>query len=295
MAQNDAVRAAVPEIGTRKLREYQQALESLQKGSRPSGLQSPRENDPALAVLKQRCQRISALIYQPVLRHGESAPAGDAPSAPAEQPAAKSQPQADPATTPESQVPGVAAGANVAAADRSGANGAGVNGSGAKDDRGGPNRSPAVAGRPPSIDGAFRIEKRPITGLRAPVMAKVRFVVSAEGGKKLPPALRKSAIIGSLLIEQNKEGLVRLIETPEIEVQEMGLPVTNRIYQDAVSLRPQIRFFRRPADRFQSKLECLAVSNGAAIEPVEADCEYIVRFEISDVGLGKLLRLLDGQ
>ena len=281
LAQNDAVRAAVPEIGTRKLREYQQALESLQRGPRQSESQARRENDPALAALKQRCQRISALIYQPVLRHGESAPAGDGPSAPAGQPAAKSQLQLDPATTPETQ----AAGANSAA----------VNDAGTKDDRGGPNRGHALAGQPPSIDGAFRIEKRPITGLRAPVMAKVRFVVNAEGGKKLPPVLRKSAVIGSLLIEQNKEGVIRLIETPEIEVPEMGVPMTNLIHQDTVSLRPQIRFFRRPADRFQSKLECVAVSNGAAIEPVESDSEYIVRFEISDVGLGKLLRLLDGQ
>jgi hypothetical protein len=126
-------------------------------------------------------------------------------------------------------------------------------------------------------------------------MAKVRFAVTAEGGKKLPPNVRQSAVIGSLLIEKNKEGMIRLIETPEIQVQETGAPMVNLIYQDAVSLRPQIRFFRRPADRFQSKLELAAVSTGQPIEPVEQDREYVVRFEIGAAGLDKLMHLLEGQ
>ena len=148
---------------------------------------------------------------------------------------------------------------------------------------------PAATPTPPAIDGAFHYERRPIAGLSTPVMAKVRFAVTAEGGKKLPPNVRQSAVVGSLLIKKNKEGMIRLIETPEIQVQD-----TNLIYQDAVSLRPQIRFFRRAADGSQSKLELVAVSTGQSIEPLEENREYVVRFEISAGGMDELLRLLEG-
>jgi hypothetical protein len=305
-AQNEAVRAAVPETGTRRLREYQQTLDSLQKESRPAVSQARRESDPALMALKQRCRSISALIYQPVLRSGESVPAGDKPSNPAEKavgpavpasppptlklhwnggttmtggpavparpPATAENPSAEPPSTPPPETAGPETAPPAAP----------------------PHHDPTAASLP-AIDGAFHFEKRPITGLRAPVMAKVRFAVTAEGGKKLPPNVRQSAVIGSLLIEKNKEGMIRLIETPEIQVQETGAPMVNLIYQDAVSLRPQIRFFRRPADRFQSKLELAAVSTGQPIEPVEQDREYVVRFEIGAAGLDKLMHLLEGQ
>jgi hypothetical protein len=125
-------------------------------------------------------------------------------------------------------------------------------------------------------------------------MATVKFVVIGAGGKKLPSELRQSVIVGSLLFEKNKEGTIRLFETPQIQTQEAGTPMTNLIYQGAVSLRPQIRFFRRPADRFQTKLELVAVSTGQPIEPVEQDREYTVRFEISAGGLEKLQGLLEG-
>jgi hypothetical protein len=209
-----------------------------------------RTAEQPLVDLKLRCQKISALIYQPVLRPGGSAPAGGTP-------AVSATPAASPSATP-------------------------------------PNREPADAASPPAIDGAFHYEARVLTKLRAPLMARVKFVVIGAGGKKLPSELRQSVIVGSLLFEKNKEGMIRLIETPQIQVQEVGAPMTNLIYQGAVSLRPQIRFSRRPANRFQSKFELVAVSTGQPIEPVEQDREYTVRFEISAGGLEKLMQLLEG-
>ena len=125
-------------------------------------------------------------------------------------------------------------------------------------------------------------------------MARVKFAVTAEGGKKLPMDIRRSAVIGSLLFETNKEGMIRLIKTAEIQIQEMGKPIFDDIYQDAVSLRPQIQFFRRTGDPFQSKPDLVAVSTSQPIKPVEENCEYTVRFEISAAGLEKLVRLLEG-
>ena len=248
-----------------------------------------------LEALKQRCRKISALIYQPVSRR-ESAPAGDETSTPAGKPARQSggsrQLHRQRRTTrrlvrqrgkPLPDRPARRATVHSSARDHS---------AGTTPPETTPHRDPTAARSPPAIDGAFHYEKRPITGLRTPVMAKVRFAVTAEGGKKLPPNLRRSVVIGSLLIEKNKEGMMRLMETPEIQVQEVGTPIANLIYQDAVSLRPQIRFFRPPADRFQSKLELVAVSTGQSIEPVEENCEYVVRFEISTAGLEKLQGLL---
>jgi hypothetical protein len=271
-AQNDAMHAAVPEIGNRKLLEYRKELENLVNELR----QPRRENDPALEALKKRCQKISALIYQPVSRR-ESAPAGDAPSSPADQPGKPAVPATPPAT-------GTTGGSSGSGESPAGQATGGAHAENPPDH--------AAADSAPPIDGAFHYEKRPITGLRTPVMAKVRFAVTAEGGKKLPPNLRRSVVIGSLLIEKDKEGMMRLMETPEIQVQEVGTPIANLIYQDAVSLRPQIRFFRPPADRFQSKLELAAVSTGQSIEPVEENCEYVVRFDISAAGMEKLQGLL---
>jgi hypothetical protein len=125
-------------------------------------------------------------------------------------------------------------------------------------------------------------------------MARVKFAVTAEGGKKLPTDIRRSAVIGSLLFETNREGMIRLIKTAEIQIQETGKPIIDDIYQDAVSLRPQIQFFRRTGDPFQSKSDLVALSTSQPIEPVEKDCEYTVRFEISAAGLEKLARLLEG-
>jgi hypothetical protein len=271
-AQNDAMHAAVPETGTRKLREYQQTLDSLQKESRQAVSQARRDNDPSLAALKQRCRSISALIYQPVLRGGGSSPAADTPSNPASQtggapvpaspPATAENPSAGPPPTLPPETP--------------------------------PHHDLTAAGSPPAIAGAFHFEKRPITGLRAPVMAKVRFAVTVEGGKKLPPNVRQSVVIGSLVIEKNKEGMIRLIKTAEIQIQETGKPIIDDIYQDAVSVRPQIQFFRRTGDPFQSKPDLVAVSTAQSIEPVEQNWEYIVRFEISAAGLEKLRQILDG-
>jgi hypothetical protein len=227
----------------------------------PSGSEAekkPRADDPSLAILKQRCRTISVLIWQPILRPAGSAQAAKGPSGPGDQTGGPARPAASETPLPEKP----------------------------------PGHDPA-AGGPPAIEGAFDIRTRPITKLRPPYMAKVRFQVIEAGGKPLRPDIRKSVVIGSLLIEKNKERMIRLIERPEMQVQEMGSPLTDFIYQDAVSLNPQIRFFRRAADRLETKLELLAVSTSQAIEPVKENCEYTVRFEISAAGLEKLVRLLE--
>ncbi len=274
-AQNDAMRAAVPETGTRKLREYQQTLDSLQKESRQAVSQARRENDPSLAALKQRCLSISALIYQPVLRQGGASPASTGATVGLPNRDSGTAGQASRGTQPTAENPS-AGPASTAPPETP------------------PHHDPTAAGGPPAIDGAFHFEKRPITGLRAPVMAKVRFAVTVEGGKKLPPNVRQAVVIGSLVIEKNKEGMIRLIKTAEIQIQETGKPIIDDIYQDAVSVRPQIQFFRRTGDPFQSKPDLVAVSTAQPIEPVEQNWEYIVRFEISAEGQDKLMRLLKG-
>jgi hypothetical protein len=257
-AQKDEATKAAQE-----LREARESLESLKNESRQEVSNARHESDQWLAALKQRCRAVSALIYLPVLRPAGPAPAADARSSPVSQtgrpavPASRAVSETRPPETP-------------------------------------PNRGPSDAGSPPAVDGAFHYEARVLTTLRAPLMATVKFVVIGAGGKKLPSELRQSVIVGSLLFEKNKEGTIRLFETPQIQTQEAGTPMTNLIYQGAVSLRPQIRFFRRPADRFQTKLELVAVSTGQPIEPVEQDREYTVRFEISAGGLEKLQGLLEG-
>ena len=63
-----------------------------------------------------------------------------------------------------------------------------------------------------------------------------------------------------------------------------------------MSFRTARRFASSAALRVapQTNLEPVAVSTGQPIEPVELNCEYLVRFEISDGGLDKLMHLLEG-
>jgi hypothetical protein len=64
----------------RELRESREELEALKNESRQTMSKVRRGNSQWLVALKQRCRSISALIYQPVLRHGGAA---GAPSNPA--------------------------------------------------------------------------------------------------------------------------------------------------------------------------------------------------------------------
>jgi hypothetical protein len=158
-----------------------------------------------------------------------------------------------------------------------------------------PKRQPRATGAilvRPAIAGDFRLERRAIAGLQVPVVAKVSFAVTAEGGKELPPSIRQLVVIGSQLTEKNQEGAMRMTETPEIQVQNGGPPITNLIHEGAVSFRPQIRYFRRAADRSQPMVELVALSTSPWVTPMEQNCEYLVRFEISAAGLEKLLGLL---
>ncbi len=81
-----------------ELRECREELENLKNESHQAISKTRRGNNQWLAALKQRCRSVSALIYQPVLRHG--GPAAAPPSNPAGRGGKSSKQMVAPPATP---------------------------------------------------------------------------------------------------------------------------------------------------------------------------------------------------
>jgi len=152
-----------------------------------------------------------------------------------------------------------------------------------------PADSRAAAKPTPSIDGRFTVEKKPAGGLDPPAIARLKLLVTASGGRPLPPWCREKSVTGCRVVEQDERGfLLRTITLSDIRTEE-----ATEVFQKTTAIRVQFQFFRRSTSPFDGQEKKPLALAAHLIEAVEEGMHYTIKLELSKDGIDWLRLLVE--
>jgi len=135
-----------------------------------------------------------------------------------------------------------------------------------------------------SLEGRFRVERRPAQGLNPPAIAQVRPVVAGDGGKPLPPWYDEVLVAGCLIVEQDENGfLLRNIEMRDIDAEEIA-----DIFEKTATVRLRFEFSRRSRDPFDAQRRAVIATASHVVDRIEKGKQYTIKLELTKEGLDRL-------
>jgi hypothetical protein len=146
---------------------------------------------------------------------------------------------------------------------------------------GGPGVEPASAGAMDSIDGRFRVDEKPADGLNPPAVARIRPVVTGEGGRPLPSRYHDEIVAGCEITEQNDAGLL----LRSIRLQDVTVEKRTDVFEPAVAARVRFVFFPRTGSSVDRPPSAPVAAASHTIERIERGRQYTITLELSKATL----------